>query len=56
MLAALRALVEQQSVEEDYSKFKYVLNRRFSLLSVSYVMVKITGVNGVHSQALTRSS
>ena len=34
MLAAVRALVEQQPVEEDYSKFKYVLNKRFPLLSV----------------------
>lgn len=34
MLAAVRALVEQQSVEEDYSKLKYVLNERFPLLSL----------------------
>ena len=50
MLAALRALVEQQSVAEDYSKFKYVLNKSFPLLSLcKYVMVKIPGLNGVQA-------
>ena len=36
MLAAVRALVEQQPVDEDYSKFKYELQEKFLKLSLKF--------------------
>lgn len=44
MLAAVRALVEQQTVEEDYSKFKYVLQKKFAKLIHLFFGIKQVNV------------